>query len=140
MSTGDRTLEYWMSFARMGFEDDLHRLMEEKEVSRTALAKAIDASPAYISQLLNGAGGNFTLKTMTKLARALDALVQIRLVLDGSEVVRVMSVEEARHFDDRKERESADGAGEQVGPPVDFHGSPVNRPKRALIVAEDPYA
>ncbi|MGH7339824.1 MAG: helix-turn-helix domain-containing protein [Candidatus Rokuibacteriota bacterium] len=88
----------------MGFEDDLHRLMEEKEVSRTALAKAIDASPAYISQLLNGAGGNFTLKTMAKLACALDALVQIRLVLDGNEVVRVMSIEEARHFDDRKER------------------------------------
>lgn len=128
MTTGDqRPLEYWLSLARMGFEDDLHRLMAEKEVSRTKLAKAIDASVPYISQLLNGAGGNFTLKTMVKLARALDALVQVRLVLDGREVVRVMSINEARDLDDRRQEE-IEGAGEQIGGPFDFHGRILNRP------------
>lgn len=114
-TTEQRPLEYWMALARMGFEDDLHRLMDEQGVSRTTLASEIEASPPYVSKLLNGAGGNFTLKTMAKLARALDALVQIRLTKDGREVVRVMDIQEARDFDSRRERGSEDEVGEEVG-------------------------
>lgn len=121
-----RPLEYWMALARMGFEDDLHRLIDDKEERRSRLAKAVGASPPYISKLLNGSGGNFTIKTMVKLARALDALVQIRLTLDGREVVRVMSVEEAREFDDKREAEVESETGEGVSAPVCFHGPAVN--------------
>jgi transcriptional regulator with XRE-family HTH domain len=96
-----------MALARMGFEDDLQRLMEERGMSRAALAEAMDAKPPYISKLLNGTGGNFTLKTLVKLARALGALVEVRLVADGRETIRVMTVEEARAFDDRREAEAS---------------------------------
>ncbi|MEM7483196.1 MAG: helix-turn-helix transcriptional regulator [Acidobacteriota bacterium] len=121
-----RPIEYWMSLARMGFEDDLHRLLSDQDISQAELADAIDTTPAYISKVLNGSSANFTIRTMAKLAQALDALVQIRLTRDGREVVRTLSVEEARAFDEARARRSADSVGEQTGAQFDFSGRTVN--------------
>lgn len=44
--------------------------MDEKNVNRSALAEKMNASPAYITKILQGSS-NFTLRTLLKLADAL---------------------------------------------------------------------
>jgi len=96
--TADRPLTYWTALARMGFEEDLARLMEKKGVLKADLAKAINTSAPFITQVLNGTN-NYTLKTMVKLARAVGAVVEVRLADEGSEVVRVMDVPSATRLE-----------------------------------------
>lgn len=95
----DQPLSYWMAVARMGFEEDFNRLFDELGLSRTELAERIGTTPAYISKILNGGAGNFQLETMTKLARAIDAILQVRLIKGDGEVVRVVDYETARALD-----------------------------------------
>jgi transcriptional regulator with XRE-family HTH domain len=105
----DHPLSYWVTLARMGFENDLHRLFNELGISRAELAKRLGTSPEYVTKVLNGSAGNFQLSTMTKWARALGAIVQIRLIKEGEEVVRVVDYETAKELDDRnvEEKEEA---------------------------------
>jgi len=113
----DRPLSYWVAVARMGFENDLHRLVEELNISRGELAKRLGSSAAYVSKFLNGAEGNPQLETMAKWARALGAIVQIRLVKEGKEVVRVLDYEAAGALDDKRaseEKAQATPAGARV--------------------------
>ncbi len=93
-------LEFWIDVARVGFEEDLHRLMERAGINRAELAEAAGVSPAFVSKVLNGSN-NYTLKTMAKLARAVGAVLQVRLVDEDREVVRVVRPEEAAWLDDR---------------------------------------
>lgn len=95
----DQPLSYWIAVARMGFEDDFNRLFDELGISRVELAKRVEASPAYVSKVLNGAQGNFQLSTMAKWARAIGAIVQIRLIKEGKEAVRVVDYETAAVLD-----------------------------------------
>jgi transcriptional regulator with XRE-family HTH domain len=83
----------------MGFEDDFNRIFDELGISRTDLAERLDSSPAYVSKVLNGTAGNFQLSTMAKLARAIGAIVQIRLIIEGKEAVRVVDYETAGQLD-----------------------------------------
>jgi|GEM_PF-6572018 len=92
-------LEFWIDLARVGFEEDLHRLMERSGINRAELAEAAGVSPAFVSKVLNGST-NYTLKTMAKLARAAGAVLQVRLVDEDREVVRVVRPEEAARLDD----------------------------------------
>ena len=96
----DQPLSYWIAVARMGFEEDFNRLFEEMGITRAELAERLGASPAYVSKILNGKTGNFQLETLTKLARAIDAILQIRLIKGEGEVVRVVDYETARALDD----------------------------------------
>ena len=91
----DRPLDYWIGLARMGFEEDLARLMEKKGILKADLAKAMGASPPFVTRALNGTG-NFQLKTMAKFARAVGAVLEVRLADEESEVVRVVEVETAK--------------------------------------------
>jgi transcriptional regulator with XRE-family HTH domain len=84
----------------MGFEDDFNRIFDEVGISRTELARRVESSPAYVSKVLNGTAGNFKLITMAKWARAIGAIVQIRLIKEGKEVVRTLDYETASKFDD----------------------------------------
>lgn len=70
--------EHWTEIAISDFTDEVCRLMDEERVSRAELANKIDSSPAYITKVLRG-NVNFTLATMTKLARALGTVVRIHL-------------------------------------------------------------
>jgi transcriptional regulator with XRE-family HTH domain len=97
----EHPLSYWVALARMGFENDFHRLFNELGISRAELAKRLGTSPEYVTKVLNGSAGNFQLSTMTKWARALGAIVQIRLIREGEEVVRVVDYETAKELDDR---------------------------------------
>jgi transcriptional regulator with XRE-family HTH domain len=96
----DEPLSYWIAVARMGFENDFHRLFDELGIPRMELAQRVGASPAYVSKVLNGTRGNFQLRTMAKWARAIGAIVQIRLIKESNEVVRVVDYETAGVLDD----------------------------------------
>lgn len=96
----EEPLDLWIDLARVGFEDDLHRLMTSAGVNRTELAEAAGVSPAFVSKVLNGST-NYTLKTMAKLARAVGGVLQVRLTAEDTEVVRVVSPETAGWLDDR---------------------------------------
>lgn len=101
MSKGMRPLSYWITVARSGFENDLHRLIaEDEELNQAELARRTKTSEPYVSKLLHGTGGNYEIKTMAKFARAIGAILQIRLVREGSEVVRVVDYETAGRIDD----------------------------------------
>jgi len=100
MRTDEEPLDFWIDLARVGFEDDLHRLMTSARINRTELAEAADVSPAFVSKVLNGST-NYTLKTMAKLARAVGGVLQVRLTTEDTEVVRVVSPEMAAWLDDR---------------------------------------
>lgn len=99
--TQQEPLELWTDLARVGFEDDLHRLMTAAGINRGQLAEAAGVSPALVSKVLNGST-NYTLKTMAKLARAIGAVLQVRLIDENREVVRVVSPETAAWLDDRR--------------------------------------
>jgi transcriptional regulator with XRE-family HTH domain len=81
--SAERHDEYWTERAIIQFTEDLSIWMESKKISQADLAAAIGVSPPYISKVLKG-NVNFTLATMTKLARALGAEVHVHLVPIGS--------------------------------------------------------
>lgn len=121
----ERPLSHWVAVARMGFERDFQRIFRELGITQTALAERIGTSAAYVSKVLNGKAKNFQLETMAKLARAVGASVQISLVRDGRETVRVVDydtaalldgvADEARHAARRAATSEADTTGEEVG-------------------------
>jgi transcriptional regulator with XRE-family HTH domain len=76
-------LDYWVETAILDLTEDVARLMDEKGVSRSELARRIGTSPAYVTQVLRG-NANYTLKTMTKLGLALDSELRIHLAPKGS--------------------------------------------------------
>jgi transcriptional regulator with XRE-family HTH domain len=98
----EEPLSYWVAVARMGFEDDFHRLFEELGISQAELAKRLPASEAYVSRFLNGIAGNCNLQTMTKWARAVGGVVQVRVIKEDGEAVRVVDYETARALDERQ--------------------------------------
>ena len=98
--TQQEPLEFWIDLARVGFEEDLYRLMERAGINRAELAEAAGVSPAFVSKVLNGST-NYTLKTMAKLARAAGSVLQVRLVDEDREVVRVVSTVTAAWLDER---------------------------------------
>jgi transcriptional regulator with XRE-family HTH domain len=73
-----KTDEYWLESSVLDFTEDLFRLMKERQVSRSELARRIEASPAYVTKVLRG-NANFTLASMVKLARAFDHEVRVHL-------------------------------------------------------------
>lgn len=84
-----RSLSYWIGLARSEFSSDLNRFMvQEPRTSRAELARRLGTSPAYITKVLNDTAGNFTLETMAKMARAMDAVLHIRLAREG-ELVKI---------------------------------------------------
>jgi transcriptional regulator with XRE-family HTH domain len=70
--------EYWAESIIADFTKEICRIMAEEEISRSELAEKLGSSPAYITKVLRG-NVNFTLTTMTKLARALNSIVRVHL-------------------------------------------------------------
>jgi transcriptional regulator with XRE-family HTH domain len=75
----DKNPEYWVESMRIDFVEAVERMMEERGVSRAELARRMDSSPAYVTQMLK-ALFNPTLLTLAKVALALDARVELALV------------------------------------------------------------
>lgn len=75
----DKNPEYWVESMRIDFVEAVERMMEKRGVSRAELARRMDSSPAYVTQMLK-ALFNPTLLTLAKMALALDARVELALV------------------------------------------------------------
>ena len=70
--------DYWVAGAILEFTEGVVREMERQGITRTKLAQRLGATPAYVTKILRGKV-NFTLSTMVRLARALDAELLVQL-------------------------------------------------------------
>lgn len=75
--------KYWVESMRFDFVEEVERMMEERGVNRAELARRLDASPAYVTQMFK-ALFNPTLLTLAKIALAFDARVELKLVPKGA--------------------------------------------------------
>lgn len=64
--------------AKLRFTEELLELMEKNGVSRSELARRLGVAPARVTSLLTGAN-NFTIETMVRVARALNAGMHVHL-------------------------------------------------------------
>ena len=78
-----QTLTYAVEGVILEFTEGIVARMESENVSKAELAKRLEASPAYVTKVLRG-NSNFTLETMVKIARALNAEVRVHLQPVGS--------------------------------------------------------
>jgi transcriptional regulator with XRE-family HTH domain len=76
---------YWVESMRFDFVEEIERMMEEQGVTRAELARRLDASPAYVTQLLR-AMFNPTLLTLARVADALGARVSLHLHAKDTDV------------------------------------------------------
>lgn len=105
--------DYWIAGAVQGFTEEVCRLMEDAGVSRTELAKRLGTSPAYVTKILRG-NANFTMASMVKLARALGADLEIRLVAPAEAAASGTARPSSRrraHAGERWAAESSSGSG-----------------------------
>lgn len=78
LKAAQEKLDYWSEIAILEFTEDLARLIAERGFTQAEFAKRLGTSAAYVSRVLNG-NVNFTLASMTKIARALGCSVHIHL-------------------------------------------------------------
>jgi|SaaInl4_135m_RNA_FD_contig_31_548389_length_1754_multi_4_in_0_out_0_4 transcriptional regulator with XRE-family HTH domain len=72
----EREPDYMLADLAEDIGDQINALMNQEGVTRAQLAERIGHSAAYVTQLLGG-GSNFQLRTLIKLALALDAHVHV---------------------------------------------------------------
>ena len=70
--------DYWIEVTTGDFTDEIVRVMQERNLSRADLARALNTSPAYVTKILRG-NANLTLRSMAKLALALGMKVRLHL-------------------------------------------------------------
>jgi len=73
--------DYWIHDALHEFTEGLYALMEQREVSKSELARRIDSSPAYVTKVMRG-NTNFTLASMVRLVRALGGQLKVKVCAD----------------------------------------------------------
>jgi transcriptional regulator with XRE-family HTH domain len=71
--------DYWVGGIALELTEAVTEIMERDGISRSELARRLGTSPAYVTKMLRG-NANFTLTTMSRLARALGADLQIQLL------------------------------------------------------------
>lgn len=97
----------------------LRRRLEASGLSRSALARRLGASPAYVTKVLRGRT-NFTLDSLVKIAAALGAEVEVRLggagAVEGRRRAQRKPVERGegtdRPADENRKRVEPEGEGE----------------------------
>ena len=70
--------EFWAYSVILDFTENIYRLMIQKKMTKTDLAKKLGVSPAYMTKIFRG-NANFTIETMVRLARAVDGRVEIKV-------------------------------------------------------------
>ena len=70
---------YWTELAINQCAEDVFGWMQKKGWSKADLAREMGVSQAYITKIMKG-NANFTLASMTKLARVLGARLELKLV------------------------------------------------------------
>jgi len=72
--------EFIVDYTKGKIIEDIINLMESKSISKFYLAKKMHKSLRYVRKILNGQN-NFSVKTLVKLACALDSEISINMVL-----------------------------------------------------------
>lgn len=98
MTNDNMPLSYWTTVARLSFERSFDHLFEASGMSQAALAEALGVTEAYVSNLRRGISNNYTLRTLAKIARAFDGVVQINIITDG-QVAKVVDYQTADYLD-----------------------------------------
>ena len=75
--------EYLAECAIVEFTEDMAKRMQELGITRSELARRLDTSPAYITKILQG-NANFTLKSMVRIAAALESDLKTHLQPEGA--------------------------------------------------------
>ena len=70
--------DYWIAGTVQELTEEIFVLMEREGITRSELARRLGTSPAYVTKILRG-NANFTVATMVRLARALEADLRIQL-------------------------------------------------------------
>ena len=70
--------KYWVEHLKLAFSEEVGRLMDERNMSQSDLARELGVSRAYITRLFHGTF-NPTVETLVKVALALDAKVAVHL-------------------------------------------------------------
>ena len=71
-----RSPEYWFEHAQNELYDEVVQYLEREQISRTQLAKKLNVSKSYVSQILNG-HFNYTLKRLIELGLAIGVVPRI---------------------------------------------------------------
>ena len=71
------SVDYQLELLRLSIVETIYDKMEDHKLNQTQLSKKMGCSRAMISKFLTG--GNMTLKTIVKLAKALDFEWDIRI-------------------------------------------------------------
>lgn len=74
---------FWIETAILEFTEEITTRMGTLGLKKTELAARLKVQPAFITKLLSG-GNNFTIETMVKTSRALDADLRVHLQPRGS--------------------------------------------------------
>lgn len=82
----EQTLSFQKEKTRIDFTIELQGLMEKTSITRADLARKLNKSNAYITQILRGER-NFTIDTMVELADALDSKLTIHFSSKGEKTV-----------------------------------------------------
>ncbi len=79
---------YWEELAILEFTEQILGRLEALGLTKTQLAEKLQANPAFISKLIRGTN-NFTLRTMVRIARALESELRFHLQPAGADTVWV---------------------------------------------------
>ncbi len=77
--------EYLCELAILDFTRDIYRQMKNQNLNKVELARRLGTSPSYITKILGG-NANFTLKSMTRIAKALGCKLHIHMAEDDRQV------------------------------------------------------
>lgn len=80
-----KSLAYWEERAILDFTEGALERMENKGVSKNALAGLLKVSLPYVMKLIGGSN-NFTMRTMVKVAHALGARLHFEFKDDVAEI------------------------------------------------------
>lgn len=86
LAQAEESPNYWAELARLEFTEKVIERMNDLRLTRSALARRLDAKPSFVTRLLSGQN-NFELATMTRIARALESDFRCHLQPKGVETM-----------------------------------------------------
>ena len=78
------SLDHEVEKKKLLITEELLERMAQKNISRSQLARLLNVKPARITSMLTGSN-NFTLETLVKITRAVNAELHLHLVPEGCE-------------------------------------------------------
>jgi len=82
MNDAEKSEDFQVEKLILHFTEEVVSAMKVRNMSQADLARMLEKSPAYVSKMLAGET-NFTLRSLVRIARALDLRLQLGLVERG---------------------------------------------------------